>query len=257
MKKLISILLALVLSAALTVSLADQLDDARARGTIIFATEGNWAPWTYYDEDGARAGFDIEVAMAVAARMGLEAEFVDVEWSGIFAGIQAGRYDAAANGVDVTEERSQAYAFTIPYCYNRYALIVRADNDEITSFEDLDGRTTSNSPGSTYAQIGESYGATVQEVEALAETMSMVINGRVDATINAVDSFQDYMNQQPDAPLKIAAVSEDYTPVAFPLPLEGSESLVAAMNEAIESLREDGTLTAISLKYFGYDITNP
>ncbi len=257
MKKILSLVLALAMTLTLAAAFADQLSDAQERGTIIFATEGNWAPWTYYDEEGNRAGFDIEVAMAVAERMGLKAEFVDVEWSGIFSGIQAGRYDAAANGVDVTEERAQAYAFTVPYCYNRYALIVRADNETITTFADLEGKTTTNSPGSTYAQIAESWGATVVEVEALAETMSMVINGRADATINAIDSFNDYMKEQPDAPLKIAAVSEDYTPVAFPLPLNGSETMVAAMNQAIEELREDGTLSAISVKYFGYDITVP
>ena len=257
MKKLISVLLVLMLSTGLTAAFADQLADAQARGSIIFATEGNWAPWTYYDEDGNRAGFDIEIAEAVANKLGLRADFIDVEWSGIFAGIQAGRYDTAANGVDVTEERSQAYTFTTPYCYNRYALIVRADNDSITSFEALDGKVTTNSPGSTYAQIGEGYGATVVEVEALAETMSMVINGRADATINAIDSFNDYMSQQPDAPLKIAAVSEDYTPVAFPLPKTGSESLAEAINQAIEALREEGVLSEISLKYFGYDITQP
>ncbi len=257
MKKVVSILLLAVLSLTLAVGFADQLADIQARGSIIFATEGNWAPWTYYDEEGNRMGFDIEVARAVAEKLGLEAEFVDVEWSGIFAGIQAGRYDTAANGVDVTEERSQAYDFSVPYCYNRVALIVRADNDTITSFEDLAGQVTTNSPGSTYAQIAESYGATVIEVEALAETMSMVINARAVATINAIDSFNDFMKEQPDAPLKIAAVSEDYTPVAFPIRKDGSESLLNAVNQAIEELRADGTLAEISVKYFGYDITQP
>ena len=257
MKKLVSLLLVLAMSTVLAAAFADQLSDAQARGSIIFATEGNWAPWTYYGDDGARAGFDIEVAQAVAEKLGLRAEFIDVEWSGIFAGIDVGRYTTAANGVDVTEDRAAKYAFTTPYCYNRYALIVRSDNESITSFEDLAGRTTSNSPGSTYAQIGERFGATVVEVEALAETMNMVINGRVDASINAIDSFNDYMSQQPDAPLKIAAVSEEFTPVAFPIRAEGSESLVEAINGAIEALREDGTLAAISMKYFGYDITQP
>lgn len=255
MKKLIALLLALTLSAALTVSFADQLSEAQARGSLIFATEGNWAPWTYYGDDGARAGFDIEVAEAVAAKLGLKAEFIDVEWSGIFAGIDVGRYTTAANGVDVTEDRAAKYDFTTPYCYNRVALVVRSDNESITSFADLNGKVTTNSPGSTYAQIGESFGARVMEVEALAETMNMVINGRADATINAIDSFNDYMSQQPDAPLKIAAMSEDSTPVAFPIRKGDSETLVAAINKAIEELRADGTLAEISMKYFGYDIT--
>ncbi len=230
---------------------------AKSDNKLIFATEGNWAPWTYYEEDGKRAGFDIEVARAVAGKLGMEAEFMDVEWSAIFAGIDSGRYTTAANGVDITEDRSAKYDFSVPYAYNSTALIVRSDNEEIKTFEDLSGKTTVNSPNSTYMTLAEQYGANVIPIESLADTMKMVIDERAVATLNAVDSFNDYMKAQPTAPLKIAALHPDKTSVAFPFPKGKSAELLEKINKAIEELRADGTLTAISMKYFGYDITNP
>ena len=76
-------------------------------------------------------GFDVEVAQAIAAKLGVTAKFVETEWDGIFAGLDSSRYDMAANGVEITEERAQKYDFSTPYGYIRTALIVRGDNDSI------------------------------------------------------------------------------------------------------------------------------
>lgn len=97
---------------------------------------------------------------AIAAKLGVTATFAETEWDGIFAGLDSGRYDIAANGVEVTDERAQKYDFSTPYGYIRTALIVRGDNTDIQSFEDLKGKHTANSIASTYMTLAESYGAT-------------------------------------------------------------------------------------------------
>ena len=74
---------------------------------LYTSTEGAWAPWTYHDENDQLVGFDVEVAQGVAAKLGVTAKFVETEWDGIFAGLDAGRYDMAANGVEVTDERDE------------------------------------------------------------------------------------------------------------------------------------------------------
>ncbi len=84
------------------------------------------------------------------------------------------------NGVDITPDRQQKYDFSDPYAYDHTVLIVRDDNTDITSFEDLAGKKTANSIGSTYQEIGEQYGATVSGVDTLVETLQMVQNGQVD-----------------------------------------------------------------------------
>ena len=236
----------------------DLLSVIKERGYITVAMEGTWAPWTYHDEDGNLVGFDVEVAKAVADELGVDVQYQEGEWDGLLAGVQSGRYDIMVNGVGYTEERAQAYTFSDPYCYNKTALIVRGDNEDIKSLEDLKGKTTCNSANSTYQLIAEEYGANVLDVETLDGTLEMVLAGtdRADATLNAEASFLDYMNAHPDANLKIVDYYPESEKVCIIMPKgDSSDSLKEAINSAIEKLRADGTLSELSNKYFGGDIT--
>jgi cystine transport system substrate-binding protein len=234
----------------------DLLVTIRERGKLIIAMEGQWAPWTYHDESGELVGFDTEVGQEIAKRLGVEAEFVEGEWDGLFTGLDGGRYDMIINGVEITDLRKEKYDFTTPYAYIRTALVVKNDNTEITSFEDLKGKKTSNSLGSTYADMAADLGAEVQNVDTLSETIDMVLSGRVDATLNAEVSFYDYLGEHPDAPIEIVALTDEASEVSIPL-RKGDEtaSLREAVNAAISEMAADGTLTELSNKYFGRDIT--
>ena len=234
----------------------DHLARVKESGKLIIAMEGQWAPWTYHDESGDLVGFDTEVGKAIADKLGVEAEYVEGEWDGLFTGLDGGRYDVIINGVEITEERKAKYDFATPYAYIRTGLVVAQDNTEIASFEDLNGKQTSNSLGSTYADLAEQYGATVQNVDTLSETIDMVLSGRVDATLNAEVSFYDYLKEHPDAKINIVALTEDASEVAIPL-VKGDDNatLNAAISKAIEELSADGTLSALSEKYFGSDIS--
>ena len=160
------------------------------------------------------------------------------------------------NGVEITDERAAKYDFTEPYAYIKTALVVSKDNTTINSFEDLNGVKTSNSLGSTYANLAEDYGASVENVDTLSETIDMITSGRVDATLNAEVSFYDYLGEHPDANIKIVALTEEASLVSIPLRKEeATQSLEEAINKAIAELQADGTLSALSNKYFGSDIT--
>ena len=235
----------------------DLLEAIRTRGTLVVATEGAWSPWTFHDESDKLVGFDVEVAAALAEKLGVKAEFVEGAWDGLFAGLDSGRYDIVCNGVELTEERAKTYDFTVPYGYIHTALAVRSDNTDITSFEDLDGKTTANSIASTYMTLAESYGAEVLGIDTLDETIQMLVAGRIDATLNADVSFYDYLNVHPEADFKIVALTDDASKVCIPVRKEAdTASLLAALNEAIEELRADGTLAEISQRYFGTDISS-
>ena len=236
---------------------ADRLEAAKARGTLIVALEGAWSPWCYHDDTDTLVGYDVEVSRAIAQYMGLEPAYVEGEWDGLFAGLEAGRYDIVCNGVEVTEERAKSYDFSEPYAYIHTALAVRADDDSITCFEDLAGKTTANSIASTYMTLAESYGAEVLGVDTLDETIQMLLAGRVDATLNADVSFYDYLNVHPDAAFKLVDETDEASHVCIPVRKGGgSDTLLAAVNEAIDALRADGTLAEISEKYFGSDISS-
>ena len=234
----------------------DHLTRIQNSGKIVIAMEGQWAPWTYHDESGDLVGFDTEVGKAIADKLGVKAEFIEGEWDGLFAGLDGGRYDCIINGVEITEERTEKYDFTTPYAYIKTALVVADDNTDITSFENLSGKKTSNSLGSTYADLAEQFGASVSNVDTLSETIDMVLSGRVDATLNAEVSFYDYLGEHPDAPIKIVDLTDDASEVSIPLVKgEDNATLREAVNKAIDELRADGTLKSLSEKYFGSDIT--
>ena len=234
---------------------SDLLSQVKERGSLIIAMEGQWAPWTYHDESDRLVGFDVEVAQGIAEKLGVKAEFVEGEWDGLFAGLDSGRYDIIANGVEITDERKEKYDFTIPYGYIKTSLIVSSDNNEIKSFEDLKGKITTNSLASTYESIARSYGVSdVLGVDTIDETMSLVLSGRADATLNANVSFYDYMSVHPDAALKEVAQTREASMVSVPV-RKGEGAFLAAVNKAIEELRDEGRLSEISVRYFGSDIT--
>ena len=237
-------------------SSADQLAAIQASGKLIVALEGAWQPWSYHDESDTLVGYDVEVSRAIAEKLGVEPEYVESDWDSLFAGLDAGRFDMVCNGVEVTDERALTYDFTTPYGYIHTALAVRKDNDEIKTFEDLKGKTTANSLASTYMELAESYGATVQGIDTLEETIQLLTAGRIDATLNADVSFYDYLNVHPDADFKLVAQTADASHVAIPVLKSEDPAYLDALNTAIEELRADGTLKTLSEKYFGQDISS-
>ena len=244
-------------SSAASTGAADQLAAIQANGKLVVALEGAWQPWSYHDASDTLVGYDVEVSRAIAEKLGVEPEYVESDWDSLFAGLDAGRFDIVCNGVEVTDERAKTYDFTTPYGYIHTALAVRKDNEDIKSFEDLKGKTTANSLASTYMELAESYGATVQGIDTLEETIQLLTAGRIDATLNADVSFYDYLNVHPDADFKLVAQTEDASHVAIPVRKgDDSASLLEAINTAIEELRADGTLKALGEKYFGQDISS-
>ena len=260
-RKRIALLIALVL---VTVSLAgcgegantNLLQTIKDRGYIVVGTEGTWSPYTYHNEQDELVGFDIEVARCIADYMGVDIRFTETEWSSIFAALDAGQIDIVANGVSYNEDRAVKYDFSVPYNYTQYAVMTLADNDSVNSLEDVKGKVSSNDPTSTIGQFAEAAGVVFDEVSEAAQAISEVKNGRAEVTFSTTVGFADYFKQHPEeASLFKVIVVSDPEPNAYIPMLKGNEDLLKIINEALNKAAEDGTLSAIAMKYFDVDTT--
>jgi cystine transport system substrate-binding protein len=233
----------------------DSLAAVVKAGTLTVGTEGTYRPFSFHEGgSGELTGFDVEVVQAVAAKLGVKAAFEETQWDAIFAGLEAGRFDVIANQVSVTPEREADYRFSTPYTYSTGVIVVPADNTSITSFATLAGKTTAQSLTSNWFTLATDSGATVQGVEGWAQSVALVEQGRVDATVNDKLTFLDYQKQTGAKGLKIAAETDDRSESAFAF-AKGSGTLADAVSAALTDLSADGTLATISEKYFGTDVS--
>lgn len=234
---------------------ATLLDQIKEKGEIIIGTEGNYSPFTYHNSDDKLVGYDVEIAEAIAEKLGVKAHFVETKWDGLIAGLDAKKYDVIINQVGITDERKEKYLFSTPYTYSYASVITTKDNNSIKSFDDLKGKKSAQTADSNWAKLVESKGGEIVATEGFNQSLELVLQGRVDATVNDSVTYLDYLNQKPDADVKVAAQSEDVTESAVLIRQENGKELQDAINQALQELQEDGTLSNISNKYFGEDVS--
>jgi L-cystine transport system substrate-binding protein len=250
------VLVGLLQLAALTVAHAQsELDQIKKAGVFRVGTEGTYAPFTYHDNSGALVGFDVEIAQAIAAELGVKAEFVEGQWDGLIAGLDANRYDSVINEVGITEARKAKYDFSNPYIASEAVLIVRGDNTQVKTFDDLKGRRAAQTLTSNFGALATKYGAELVGADSFDQTVSLLIDGRADATINDSLSFLDFKKHKPDAQVKIVAQQQnaDFSGVIV---RKGEPKLLVAINKALDDIKADGAYKKISDKYFGQDVSN-
>ncbi|MES2320122.1 MAG: transporter substrate-binding domain-containing protein [Pseudomonadota bacterium] len=249
-----SLAMAVIGMLALPASGADLLTTAKARGTLKIAMEGTYPPFNFKDQkSGELAGYDVDVAKLVAARLGLKPEFVSTQWSAILAGLAAGRYDVIVSQVGITAKREQAFDFSIPYTYSHPQLIVRkGDSARYASLADLKGKKVGVGQGSVFEQQAKAVpGIEVKSYPAAPENLQDLAVGRVDAALN--DSLMvAYLLKNATLPIQAGARvgAPERTGIAFQ---KGSPQFKAALDKVLAQAGADGSLKAISVKWFGID----
>ncbi|UZN04580.1 amino acid ABC transporter substrate-binding protein [Cellulomonas sp. S1-8] len=216
-------------------------------------TEGTYSPFSFHDTDGELTGYDVEVVTAVADELGLEVEFSETTWDSIFAGLEAERYDVVANQVTINDERAAVYDFSEPYTVSTGVAVVAADDDTVTSLDDVAGLTAAQSATSNWSQVAKDAGATVEGVEGFTQAVTLLTQGRIDVTFNDDLAVLDYLKQSGDTSVKIAFETGETVEQAFAL--RKDSELTARIDEALATLRADGTLAEISEKWFGEDVS--
>jgi cystine transport system substrate-binding protein len=252
----------IALAGATLVSTASAADSSgglaqiKARGTIRVALEGTYPPFDYQDASGNLVGFEVDLANAVAKKIGVKAEFLPTKWDGILAGLDAGRYDAIFNQVTITPERQKKYDFSQVYTVSGIQVITRkSEQAKFTKLSDLAGKSVGVGLGTNYEQwlrknVPDAIVRTYDDDPTKYQDLRV---GRIDAVLN--DRLAGgYLLRQSDGQLVTAGepFAKELQAVAV---RKGSADLVDALNAALDGLHKDGTFKQISEKWFGTDVS--
>ncbi|GAB4073985.1 glutamine ABC transporter substrate-binding protein GlnH [Barrientosiimonas marina] len=229
-------------------------DDSEASGelkdTYTVATDSSFVPFEF-EEDGEYVGFDIDLINAVADEVGFDIELEVTNFDGIIPGLQTGSFDMAVAGIGITDERKKKIDYSDPYYESGLAIGVAADNESINGLGDLEGKSIATRLGSTSADFIKSSidDADPQQYEQLDQAYLSVENGRDDAVLYDAPNVNYYIQTTGDD-LKVVGdlyQAEDYA-IAIS---EGQEKLVTAVNDALETIKENGTYDEIYEEWFG------
>ncbi|WP_314351175.1 amino acid ABC transporter substrate-binding protein [Campylobacter showae] len=223
-------------------------------GVLTIATEGTYAPFSYYDDKNELKGYDVDIAREVAKKLNLKIEFLTAPWDAMLAAFDAGKADAVFNQVSVTDERKKKYDYAQLYTVVHGAIITHKDNDDIKSFDDLKGKKNADSATSNWAKVAASYGAQNVTVDSFSKSMELLVSKRVDTVVRDNIVFYDFIKQRPGAPVKIAAEGSD-TDYTAPIVQKDNTELAGQISKAIEELKNEGKLAEISIRYFGKDVS--
>lgn len=243
------------LGALSLVSLTAQARDLSEIQDDVFqvANSGAYPPFSYVDTEGNLVGFDVDIAEALADRMGVEVNIQTSPWNGIVAALAGGRFDACICSMSVTEERKQAVDFTDSYYSSGLSVWVQESTDDVSSIDDFEGKTVGSTLGETGNQWATENGDGKwrnQTFQGLPDMLNALTTGRIDVMI--ADDIPVYvaLNEQ-DLAIKQVDVGElPSWPAAIAIQKNKPE-LKEALNSALAEVKADGTYQEIVDKWIG------
>ncbi|WP_409342060.1 transporter substrate-binding domain-containing protein [Paenibacillus sp. MBLB4367] len=246
-------------SPAASAAPSNQLETIKKNGKIKIGLMGTYAPYNFLNDKKEVDGFDADVAKQVAKRLGVQAEFITGEFSGLIEGLQKDKYDALISQVTITDDRKKTMDFSSPYIKNSVNIVVKNDNTTIKSLEDFKGKKVGVGLGTNdekylrdvaLPKVGNFEIATYNDVITSLTDLNV---GRIDATINNTFAIKPLVEKNN---FKIKSVGqpikEDYAGIAI---RKNNQELLDALNKAIADMKADGTFKEIFQKWFGVDPT--
>lgn len=250
--KLLAVAAASIAAFALPSSsaLARTMDEIKASGKIIIATEGAYPPFNYM-QGSKLTGFEVELGDAIAKKMGLQVEWKSLAFDALLAGLRQDRWDVVIASFGITEERAKAVTFTQPH-YCSGGVIVSRDGS-VKSADQLPGKVVAVQTGSTYFENVKKV-AGVKEVKNFpqdTDAQAALKNGRVDAWISDRFVVKAAMEANPNGMKMGDFLFVEKIASAIK---KGNTSLLAAYDKALAEVMADGTYKAISEKYMKEDV---
>ena len=234
-------------------------EEAASKKEIIVATNASPKPFNY-EENGELTGYEIEVVRAIFKDSDkYDVKFEKTEWSGVFAGLDADRYQMAVNNISYTKERAEKYLYAAPTAKNPNVLVVKKDDSSIKSLDDIGGKSTEVVQGTTSAKQLEDYNKQHSDNPTVLnytradfqQIMGRLSDGQFDYKIFDKIGVETVIKNQGLDNLKVIELPSDQQPYVYPLLAKGQDELKTFVDKRIQELYKDGTLEKLSKQFFG------
>ena len=234
-------------------------EEAASKKEIIVATNASPKPFNY-EENGELTGYEIEVVRAIFKDSDkYDVKFEKTEWSGVFAGLDADRYNMAVNNISYTKERAEKYLYAAPTAKNPNVLVVKKDDSSIKSLDDIGGKSTEVVQGTTSAKQLEDYNKQHSDNPTVLnytradfqQIMGRLSDGQFDYKIFDKIGVETVIKNQGLDNLKVIELPSDQQPYVYPLLAKGQDELKTFVDKRIKELYKDGTLEKLSKQFFG------
>mgnify|MGYP000567872614 CR=1 FL=1 len=247
------------------------LDKVMKSGTITVATDANWAPQSFINDKNELDGFDVDVAKGIAKFMGLKIKFITPAWDIITAGNWSGRWDMHVGSMTPTKKRGEKFTFPGVYYYTPAAVAVHKDS-KAKSFADLKGKVIAATTSSTYElylkrdltidaegvpafsyQLEPGEIRSLESVNTALDDLRLGDGVRLSAVVGSLPSFVEAKKN--GYPIRILGEPVFYEPLSVAIE-NGDDELAAKITAAVKSMKNDGTLSALSKKWYGIDYSS-
>ena len=215
-------------------------------------TDATYAPFGFKDKDsGKLAGFDVDIINAIAKEEGIEADVQNLNFDALLPALQSNTIDIAISDMTISEERAKSVDFSKPYYIAGNGLVVNADNTNINSFKDLEGKHIGVSIGSTGAEIASKIpNADVRQFNLIVDAFLELQNRGVDVVINDTPVNEYYVNGKGKGIAKVTGEDYDAAPLGIAVK-KGNTERLNKVNDGLAKIKANGKYAEIYKKWFG------
>ncbi|HWI62995.1 MAG TPA: basic amino acid ABC transporter substrate-binding protein [Symbiobacteriaceae bacterium] len=224
------------------------VDKIKKDGKLLIGTSPDYPPFESLDKDNKVIGFDMDIMEAVAKKLGVKLEIVQINFDGLISALNAKKFDIMAAGVTVTEERQKAVDFSKPYLVGTDAVVVHKDGGlKVTKLEDLKGKKVGVQLGTVQADaLKEISGITVKEYNLFTEAASAVGAKQADAMYLHAVVAKSFAKANPNLVIALETPAKD---TAYALRKDTAD-LTAVVNEVLADLQKNGEMDKLVEKWF-------
>jgi polar amino acid transport system substrate-binding protein len=223
---------------------------AKKTSKIVIATDATWPPMEMVDESKNIVGFDIDLMNAAAKAGGFTVEYKNTAWDGIFAGLEAGKYDAVMSSVTITDERKNTMDFSVPYINAGQILVVKTEVSGVEKLTDLKGKTVAAQIGTTGAfeidKVKEAEKIKAKTYDEIGLAFEDLANGRVDAVVCDTPVAAQYALQNASYKGKLKIVGQPFTEELYGVAVKkGNAKILDQINKGLKKVLDAGENKAI------------